>query len=155
MLRSLEELELIKGMAHGPPFKPGAGFEIEASPQSNMTQPMGHTEPRQAARRVDRQETMIALRPYRPGRRFGKRRMALERLVKGLHVPPFLVDCDDVFCIAIEVAASQIQNSGAAIPVSSTGQAFVCKDLADEENWKVQPPQVATHRLTFRQVQRV
>ena len=63
MLRSLEELELIKGLTHC--------LEIEAGPQSNVTQPMGHTEPRQAADGVDRQETMIALRPYRSGRRLG------------------------------------------------------------------------------------
>ena len=153
MLRSLEELEFIKGMTHRPPFKPGAGFEIEPCSQGNVTQSMSHTEPRQAARGIDRQKTMIALCSYRAGRRFGERRMTLERLVKGLHVPPFLVDGDDVFSIAIEVAASQIQNTGAAIPVSSTGQAFVCKDLAHDKNWKVQSSQVAAHRLAFRQVQ--
>ena len=60
--------------------------------------------------------------------------MTLERLVKGLHVPPFLVDCDDAFCVTLEVAASQIQNPGATV--------FVCKDLADEENRKVQSSQV-------------
>ena len=71
MLRSLEELEFIKGLTHSPPFKPGAGFEIETSPQSNMIEPMGHTEPCQAAggvgRGVDRKETMIALCSYRAG----------------------------------------------------------------------------------------
>ena len=60
MLRSLEELEFIKGMTHG--------LEIEPCPQGNAIEPMGHTEPCQAARGVDRQETMIALRPYRAGR---------------------------------------------------------------------------------------
>ena len=73
--------------------------------------------------------------------------MALERLVKSLHVPPFLGDGDDVFFIALEVAASQIQNPRAAI--------FVRKDLAHEKNWEVQPSQVATHGLAFRQVQRI
>ena len=63
MLRSLEELEFIKGMAHG--------LEIEPCPQGNVIEPMGHTDPWQAACGVDRQETMIALRPYRSGRRFG------------------------------------------------------------------------------------
>ncbi len=63
MLRSLEELEFIKGITHR--------LEIEAYPQGNVIDPMGHTEPCQAARSVDRQKTMIALRPYRSGRRFG------------------------------------------------------------------------------------
>ena len=54
MLRSVEELEFIKGLTHRPPFKPGAGFEIEACPQGNVTQPMSHTEPRQATDGVDR-----------------------------------------------------------------------------------------------------
>ena len=72
--------------------------------------------------------------------------MALERLVIGLHVPPFLVDCDDAFCVTLEVATSQIQNTGATI--------FVCKDLADDKNRKVQSPQVSAHRLALWQVQR-
>ena len=63
MLRSLEELEFIKGMTHG--------LEIEACPQGNTIEPMGHTEPCQATCGVDRQETMIALCPHRAGRRFG------------------------------------------------------------------------------------
>ena len=81
--------------------------------------------------------------------------MALERLVKGLHVPPFLVDCGGIFSVTLEVAASQIQNPGAAVPVSSTGVGSVYKDSADEKNRKVQSPQVAVHRLAFRQVQGV
>ena len=113
MLRSLEELEFIKGMSHC--------LEIESGSQGYMIEAMSHTEPRQAICGVNRQETMIALRPYRSGRRFGERRMTLERLVKSLHVPPFLVDGDDAFSLPVEVAASQIQNTGAAIPVSSTG----------------------------------
>ena len=47
MLRSLEELKFIKGMTHG--------LEIEPCPQGNVIEPMGHTEPCQAARGVNRQ----------------------------------------------------------------------------------------------------
>ena len=46
-----------------------------------------------------------------------------------LHFPPPLVDCDDAFSVAIEVAASQIHNPGATI--------FVSKGLTDEKNGKV------------------
>ncbi|CAI8035001.1 Chloride channel protein CLC-f [Geodia barretti] len=44
---ALEELEFIKSMTHG--------LEIEPCPQGNVIEPMGHTEPCQAARGVDRQ----------------------------------------------------------------------------------------------------
>ena len=63
MLRSLEELEFIKGMTHR--------LEIEPCPQGNMIESMSHTEPCQATCSINRQKTMIALRPNRAGRRLG------------------------------------------------------------------------------------
>ena len=63
MLRSLDELKFIKGMTHS--------LDVEPCPQSNVIESMSHTEPRQTAGGIDHQETMIALRPNRAGRRLG------------------------------------------------------------------------------------
>ena len=90
---------------------------------------------------------MVALSSDCLPRRLGKCGVALERLVKRLHFPLFLVDRFDGLVFTVQVAASQLQCPGAAI--------FVLKDLAKQQDRKVQSPQPAAHRLTFRQAQRV
>lgn len=50
--------------------------------------------------------------------------------MEGFHFPPFLVDRFNRRQATVEVAASQIQESGAAV--------FVRKDLPGHEDWKIQ-----------------
>ena len=139
MLRSLEELEFVKGKANS--------LEIYLGSQGKMIHPVCYANPFQATGRVDSHETVVALSSDCLRRRLGQRGVALERLVKRLHFPPFLVDRFDGLAFTVQVAASQIQRPGAAISV--------LKDLAKQQDRKVQSPQPAAHRLTFRQVQRV
>ena len=109
MLRSLEELEFVKGKANS--------LEIYLGSQGKMIHPVCYANPFQATGRVDSHETVVALSSDCLRRRLGQRGVALERLVKRLHFPPFLVDRFDGLAFTVQVAASQIQRPGAAISV--------------------------------------
>ena len=96
MLRSLKELEFIESMANG--------LEIESGSQGKVVHSMLQPESFQPKSRIDGHETVVALGALRPGRRLGKGGIGLERLMKGLHFPPFLVDRADGLSIAVQIA---------------------------------------------------
>ena len=139
MLRSLKELECIESMANG--------LEIEPGSQGKVVYSMLQPESLQSKSRINGHETPVALGALRPGRRLGQGGIGFERLMKGLHFPPFPVDRADGWSIAVQIARGRIQCPGAAV--------LVCKDLPNEPDRKFQPPQPALHRLVFWQVQRV
>ena len=70
--------------------------------------------------------------------------------MKRLDVPPFLVDCFDGGSITRLITASQIERAGVA-PCLHRGRLLVCKDLAKQEDGKVQSLDPAEHRLMFGQ----
>jgi len=72
---------------------------------------------------------MIALRSHGFGRRFGKTRITLHRLMILFDFPPFLVDRLDVGTPQGQVTRGEIKNALAAI--------FVCKDLLAKQKGEI------------------
>ena len=70
---------------------------------------------------VNGHKTMIALCAHPPRGRLSQGSIGLERFMKRLHFPPFLIDRFDGFAITMKITASQKYLSCAFI--------FVCKDL--------------------------
>ena len=97
----------------------------------------------QAPGGIQGHKTVITLGAHPSRRRLSQGSMGLERFMKDLHVPPFLVDCFDSGAITGQIAAGQIQRAGAAI--------LVCKDLAEQQDGKIQSFDPAVHRLVFGQ----
>ena len=97
----------------------------------------------QAPGGIQGHKTVITLGTNPSRRRLGQGSMGLERFMKDLHVPPFLVDCFEGGAITGQIAAGQIQRAGAAI--------LVCKDLAEQQDGKIQSFDPALHRLVFGQ----
>ena len=73
---------------------------------------------------------MIALGTDPLGGRFGQGCIGLKRFMEAFDFPPFLVDRLDAEGLPIEIATGQIK--GARTPV------FVCKDLAVQQDGKIQ-----------------
>ena len=96
MLRSLKELEFIESMANG--------LEIEPGSQGKGVHSMLQPESFQSKSRINRHETVVALSAFRPGRRLGQGGIGFERLMQGLHFPPFLVDRADGWASAVQIA---------------------------------------------------
>ena len=64
--------------------------------------------------------------------------------MEDLDFPPFLVNCLEGLAVAVQITAYQIENACAA--------ALVFKDLAEQQDGKVQACYPALNRLAFREI---